>query len=60
MKSEWRVTSNIIADEKMYQVYRIIDIEEVDHSGNRETHGGWTTDLEETKKIADKLNKAGE
>jgi hypothetical protein len=36
MPSEWRVTSNIIGDEKRYRVYRLKDKKTVDHSGNRE------------------------
>lgn len=39
MKSEWRVTSNRINGIKMYGVYRQLDVNAVDHSGNREYHG---------------------
>lgn len=36
MKSEWRVTSNYIGGEWFYGVYRLRDLDEIDHSGNRE------------------------
>lgn len=39
MKSKWKVTSNVINGEKMYAVYRLIDENKLDHSGNREYHG---------------------
>lgn len=36
MKNKWKVSTNIIGEDKIYQVYRIRNINEVDHSGNRE------------------------
>ena len=36
MKSEWRVTCNYIGGERFYDVYRLRDLDEIDHSGNRE------------------------
>ena len=36
MKSEWRVTCNDIGGELFYGVYRLRDLNEIDHSGNRE------------------------
>lgn len=36
MKSEWRVTCNYIGGELFYGVYRLRDLDEIDHSGNRE------------------------
>ena len=56
MKSEWRVTSNYINGQKMYGVYRLLDINAVDHSGNREYHGGYTLDRNEAQAIVDGLN----
>ena len=35
--SKWRVSSNYIGGQKRYQVYRMLDDDELDHSGNRET-----------------------
>ena len=39
MKSEWRVSSNYVGGKDVYQVYRLLDVNEVDHSGNREVIG---------------------
>lgn len=54
--SEWRVSSNPIAGKIFYGVYRIRDINEVDHSGNRETRGGWYETRAEAEKLAATLN----
>lgn len=59
-KSEWRVTSNLIDDQKFYRVYRIRDTSEVDHSGNRQYAGDYTTDREAAVKFADILNRQEE
>ena len=61
MKSKWKVTSNYIGDVKMYGVYRNLNTTAVDHSGNREYHGGYMESKEEAEKIVEMLNKkAGE
>jgi len=57
LHSEWRVTSNFIGDEKMYAVYRIRNINEVDHSGNREHAGGWMLYRQAAVELAAELNK---
>ena len=57
MKSEWKVTSNSINGSKMYGVYRQLDINAVDHSGNREYHGGYTLDRNEAQMIVDDMNQ---
>ena len=36
MKSEWRVSCNYICGGLVYNVYRLRDLDEIDHSGNRE------------------------
>jgi hypothetical protein len=54
--SEWKVTSNLIGGEKVYAAYRIRDINEVDHSGNREYAGGWTNNREAAQIVAEQLN----
>lgn len=60
MKSVWKVTCNYIADKYMYAVYRLLDTEETDHSGNRE----FTTDYMDSKAkaeaIAGRLNAQGD
>lgn len=60
MKSEWRVTANPVGGKILYGVYRLRDINAVDHSGNREHHGEYTEDKEKAKKIAEDLNQKGE
>ena len=54
--SEWKISTNIVAGKKFYQVYRIIDVSEVDHSGNRETRGGLYESLRDAQKLARRLN----
>lgn len=57
MPSKWNVTSNMIGGEKMYAVYRLRDVNEVDHSGNREFAGGWTDSRSAAQALADTLNR---
>lgn len=60
MKSDWKITSNLIAGEKYYSCYRLKDVEAVDRSGNREEVGKWYDTEEEARAVADALNKAEE
>ena len=39
MKSEWRVSKNPVGGRYCYQVYRLYDIQKIDHSGNRAVYG---------------------
>lgn len=55
--SEWRISSNIVAGEKFYQVYRLMDVNATDHSGNRETRGGLYESLLDAEKLAETLNR---
>ena len=57
MKSEWRVSSNVVGDYKYYQVYRLKDINEVHHSGNREERPGVIEVYEEAVELARALNE---
>ncbi len=57
MPSEWKVTCNPVNGEYLYQVYRLRDVNAVDHSGNREYYGGYTTDEAEAEAAARKLNE---
>jgi hypothetical protein len=41
MKSEWKVEKNIINGVEMYRAYRVIDVTQVNHSGNRVYIGKW-------------------
>lgn len=60
MKSKWMVTSNIIGGKKMYGVYRRLNINKVDHSGNREHYGELTPDEDAAVELAERLNKGEE
>lgn len=56
MPSEWRVTSQYLNGQKMYAVYRLRNIAETDHSGNREYATGYVTIREQAEQIAESLN----
>lgn len=56
MKGPWKVTSTLVGDVMMYAVYRLIDENEVDHSGNRHQATGWYEDYDFAVKVAQKLN----
>ena len=60
MKSEWKISSQYIGNEKYYQVYRIKDMRRVDHSGNREDAGRMTSDEHEAMALVEKLNREEE
>lgn len=56
MKSEWRVSINPIGpDEYLYQVYRLRDVDAVDHSGNREIYKAYDTEAE-AQQCAQRMN----
>lgn len=57
MKSKWKVTSNPIGDKTLYGVFRTINTDEVDHSGNREPYGGYLESRQEAMDIAERLNR---
>ena len=57
MKSKWKVSSNYINDKKMFIVFRIKNIHEVDHNGNREYYGEYMDNRAEAETIAVELNK---
>lgn len=56
-KGEWQVSSQYIRDKEVFTVYRLCDILEIDHSGNREYKGGCFYDEAAAQALADKLNK---
>lgn len=56
MKGKWRVTSNPIDGKTLYRVYRLRNVAEVDHSGNREYAGEYVTDRDQAASAADQLN----
>ena len=58
MKSEWRVSHTYAGGKMFRQVYRLRDVDEVDHGGNREYYGRVYATDEEAQAVADALNKA--
>jgi|LSQX01.3.fsa_nt_gb hypothetical protein len=64
MKGKWMVTSNIIGGHKKYAIYRLLDVSEADHSGNREFAGeyvdGNAENYETLKFLCEELNRREE
>ena len=56
MKSAWKISSQYLCGRKVYQVYRIKDVNAVDHSGNREYAGKLTDDEAAALALANRLN----
>lgn len=54
--SDWKISSNMVEDIKIYSVYKIIDEKEVDHSGNRE-YAGFYYNREDALREIEKRNK---
>lgn len=59
MKSEWRVGKNPAGERYCYQVYRLYDIQKIDHSGNRAVYGLYDS-REEAEAKAKELNEEEE
>lgn len=57
MKGPWKVTSNLIGGRTLYLVCRIIDLNKVVHSGNREYYGGYVNSEKDAQTVAGQLNK---
>lgn len=56
MKSAWMVSSQYIDGVKLYSVYRLRDVEETDHSGNREASDRLFEDRESAVEYAQTLD----
>ena len=57
MKSEWKVYSNVIGDEKQYIVGRQLDTSKPLHGGNVEYKSGYTTNKDVAHALAYSLNE---
>ena len=57
MKSEWKITSQRIGGIEMFAIYRMIDKNGIDHSGNREYAGDYIRDLRAASSMCEALNK---
>lgn len=60
MKSKWMVVANPIGGQTMYAVYRVLNVRETAHSGNREYATGYMESCLEAKRIASGLNEVEE
>ena len=56
MRSEWRITSQYFGENKIWQVYRLRNVNAVDHSGNREFDEAIFETREEAAELAERLN----
>ena len=57
MKSKWKISSQCNDEgQYIYQVYRILDEDEIDHNGNREYQGEVFHTKKEARACADKMN----
>ena len=57
MKSEWKIRSQYLGGKKIFQVYRLKDMDEDDQIGNRTYAGAWKRDKAEAVELVEKLNK---
>lgn len=57
MSEPWEVSSNVIDGRTVYGVFRIIDPDEPEHSGNREVHN-YFKNREDAERIAEAFNRA--
>ncbi len=55
--SEWRVSANPVGGRMLYGAYRIRNMKELDHSGNRETRGVLFADRTEAEEFVKYLNE---
>lgn len=60
MKSEWRVTSQVIGGISKYAVYRLLNVNAVDHASNREYAGDYIDCKKSAQFVADRLNEINE
>ena len=57
MKGIWRTSTNVVGGKEMYQVFRSLNYEEPDHSGNREVAATLAAE-DEALIMAAKMNEA--
>lgn len=55
--SKWMVSCNYFNGERHYQVYRLINVHDVDHSGNREYRDVVFSEKASAQAYADYLNE---
>ena len=60
MVGKWKVTANPVGGGMLYAVYRLVDVNAVDHSGNREYATSYIEDEDTALTIAEGLNRKEE
>ena len=55
MKGKWKITSQRLDGKKVFAVFRLRNVDELDHSGNREFATGYM-DKQKAEEIANELN----
>lgn len=60
MAGKWMVTANPVGGSMLYAVYRLRDVDKIDHSGNREYASSYIEDKDTALTIAEGLNKKAE
>ncbi len=60
MKSKWKVQCNPMNGKYLYIAYRVLNTDELVHSGNIETYGKYSEDKREIQKLVDELNETEE
>ncbi len=58
-KGPWKVTSQVLGDTRKFAVCRVINVNKVEHNGNREyTDHGYMSSKSEALAIVTQLNEA--
>lgn len=57
--NRWKIRTHYIAGELVYQVYRLLDVNDYDHDGNREIIGTFS-DEASASEFAAELNQRAE
>lgn len=58
MRSKWKITWQRVGNTDIYQVYRIRNINAIDHAGNREYFPGTFDNEAAAQAVADRLNES--
>ncbi|MCL1826820.1 MAG: hypothetical protein FWG20_02155 [Candidatus Cloacimonetes bacterium] len=58
MVGEWKVSKNIVKGREMYIAVRLRDVSVLEHDGNREYHGVYSSSADSVQKVCDELNRS--
>lgn len=57
MQGKWKVSSQVIGGDKVYQIFHLIDENKTDHSGNRKCLNKLFSIKEIAQEVADEINE---